>query len=572
MIDKAIFSLPGIKKVLCILAGLSFLRAFIIIGQAWSLSSAITNLWYGGNLYDQGIWLAIFLVCFIGKQGVLFLQEKYLDSYAYEQADSFRQELLHKVFTAGSPVVQASGTGNITTAVLEGVDQVETYFRLILPKITSILIIPPTLLVVAFILDWVSGLVLLIVFPAIILYMIILGHTAKDKAAKQHKTFRVLSNHFIDSLRGIETLKLFGISKSHGKTIFEVSEQNRTATMRTLKVANLSSLALDLFATLSLAAAAILLGLRLLDGTLILFPALMILVLAPEYFKPIREFAADYHASLDGKNALSSIQAIIDQPEEEVIEKPLTPWCSDSHLTVDSIDYSYPDFKALENISFEASGFRKTGIVGTSGSGKSTLINLLSGFYSPEKGDICINESSVDSFKQADWQKQVIYIPQDPYIFHASLRENIAFYHPQSTDKEITQAVELVGLQSLVEELPKGLDTKIGEGARSLSGGQAQRIALARAFLDKSRKILLFDEPTAHLDIETELELKEKMLPLMQDRLVFFATHRLHWMHEMDTILVMEGGRVVETGTLEELKSRNGEFTQLTSRMNRGEL
>src|SRR5699024_9389117 len=198
-----------------------------------------------------------------------------------------------------------------------------------------------------------------------------------------------------------------------------------------------------------------------------------------------------------------------------------------------------------------------------------TLINLLSGFTQPEHAQIDFNGVKFDSFKQADWQKQIIYIPQDPYIFHASLHDNIVFYHQEPSDEQVTKAVKVVGLEQLVKDLPDGLDTLIGEGARSLSGGQAQRIALARAFLDQSRKIILFDELTAHLDIETEVELKERMLPLMENHLVIFATHRLHWMNEMDQILVLDNGQVVEAGSLDELQEKNGALVQLRHAMRR---
>lgn len=572
MFDKSLFELPGIKKVLCILAGFAALRAFLIIGQAWSLSSALTALWYGGVVMDQTLWLVIFLGCFIGRQLVFYVQENYLDRYAYEQTDAMRQEALRKIFSSGTDVVQKQGTGQVTTTILEGIEQVETYIRLILPKMTSLIVVPLILLIFTFILDWVSGAIMFIVFPAIILYMIILGYTAKDKAAKQHKGFQIMSNHFIDSLRGIDTLKLFGRSKDYSESIFEVSERFRKATMRTLKVAILSGLALDMFSTLSIAAVAIMLGLRLFDGTLLLFPALTILVVAPEYFRPIRDFAADYHASLDGKNALMSVRALIDTPEEEVVQEPLALWDKDSSLVVEGLDVSYPDYQALDRVSLRAEGFQKIGIVGVSGAGKSTLVNTLGGFCLPDEGSISLQTTSVDSFRQHDWQKQVIYIPQNPYIFHASLRNNLSFYCPDAGEEELAEAVRIAGLESLIEELPQGIETKIGEGARSLSGGQAQRIALARAFLDKTRKVLLFDEPTAHLDIETEMELKERMLPLMQNRLVFFATHRLHWMENMDSILVMEDGKIAEQGTLEELRSQQGGFTKLISQMNRGGL
>ena len=565
MFDKALFELPGIKRVLCLLCIFSAGQALCIIGQALSLSSAITNLWYGGNIADQMLWVAAFFLCFVGKQGVLYFQDGFIDRYAYEQADTLRKDLLHAIFASKAQIVRENGTGSVTAAVLEGIDQVETYFRLLLPKMTALIVIPVLLLLVAFPLDWVSGLIMLIAFPFIILYMAILGRTAKEKASKQHRTFQIMSNHFIDTLRGIDTLKLFGVSVGYGETIFKVSERFRVATMKTLGVATLSSFVLDLFSTLSIAAVAFMLGMRLLDGTLVLFPALAVLVLAPEYFRPIRNFASDYHASLDGKNALSSILDLIRLPDEAPVEQTLPRWTASSRLSLAGIGFSYPDHTALEDISFEAEGFKAYGIVGASGSGKSTLINLIGGFCIPEQGTAIIDGTAVASFSQSDWQKQVIYIPQDPYIFHATLRDNIAFYHPGAADEDISRAARVVGLDELIAELPEGLDTVVGEGARPLSGGQAQRIALARAFLDDTRKVLLFDEPTAHLDIETEMELKERMLPLMKNHLVFFATHRLHWMQDMDAVIVMENGRIAGYGKPRELASEHEGFAALAS-------
>ena len=198
-----------------------------------------------------------------------------------------------------------------------------------------------------------------------------------------------------------------------------------------------------------------------------------------------------------------------------------------------------------------------------SGAGKTTLINLLSGFLAPTSGQITIQGKKVTTLDIHDWQKQILYIPQTPYIFADTLKNNIAFYTPNVSEDKIKEAIHVVGLDNLVAELPQGLGTMIGSGHRALSGGQAQRIALARAFLDPERRVMIFDEPTAHLDIETELELKKRMLPLMENRLVFFATHRLHWMKQMDYILVLKNGKLIEQGTYQQLLDEHGYFTEL---------
>jgi len=562
MIDKKLIQLPGIKKILMLLAGSAILQAIFIIGQAYGLSMTTTHLWNGEGLDNQFKWMVLFFGSFGLRHLMTYLREHVLEEYAYQQAKDLRGQLLRKIFRLGPQVVQKQGTGSVVTTALDGIDQVEEYLHLILPKMLNMMIIPWILLVAIFLLDWESGVVLLIVFPLIIIFMIILGYAAQSKADKQYKVFQVLSNHFIDSLRGIDTLKFFGISKQYSKSIYTTSERFRKATMSTLKIAILSTFALDFFTTLSVAVVAVLLGLRLINEAIFLFPALTVLILAPEYFLPIRDFSSDYHATLDGKNAMDDVNQILDLPESQDVTIGLPTWSADSRLDV-AMSYSYADKLGAE-VDFSVQGYKKIGIIGMSGSGKSTLINLLSGFLRPDDSQIRFNEQKITAFDQPQWQEQLIYIPQTPYIFQRSVRENIAFYHPEASDEDILKAIDVTGLTELLNELPEGLDTKLGEGARTLSGGQAQRIALARAFLDQERKVLLFDEPTAHLDIETEVELKERMLPLMNNHLVFFATHRLHWLAEMDYLLVMDHGRLVEQGTLEELKQKNGAFTKLS--------
>lgn len=572
MIDKQIMKLPGMKQLLGLLAGLSFLQALFIIGQAYGLARAITGLWEGRPLEEQWGWILLFFCSFIARQAVIYFRSKRLDDYSYQQAADLRDQLLEKLFRVGPQIAQQQGTGNVTTMVLEGINQVENYLKLILAKIMNMSIIPWVILALVFYLDWESGLVLLLVFPLIIIFMIILGYAAQSKAEKQYRTFQLLSNHFIDSLRGIDTLKLFGVSKKYGKSIFASSERFRKATMASLKVGILSTFALDFFTTLSIAVVAVLLGLRLINEGILLLPALTILILAPEYFLPIRDFSSDYHATLDGKNAMTAVTEILHQPEAQVPAVTVPRWQEDTQLTIDQLAFSYEEKAALRDINLNVTGFKKIGIIGLSGSGKSTLVNTLSGFLVPDSGEITLGGAQTTAFRQASWQEQLIYIPQNPYIYRLTLQENVAFYQPTATKEAVLKAIEVAGLTELLAELPQGLDTMLGEGERHLSGGQAQRIALARAFLDQQRKILLFDEPTAHLDIETEVALKERMLPLMENRLVFFATHRLHWMEEMDEIIVMDQGRIVEQGTLTQLQQKQGAFTELVNGMRREQL
>lgn len=562
MIDQHLFKLDGAGAIVRKLAVLEVLQAFLIIGQAISLSLVLTILWQGKRLNIP--YLLLFALCFAGRQLIDWIKDKILDQYSNIEAEKLRQKLLNKVFNEGQTIIQKQGTGSLITMALDGIDEVRNYIKLIYNKVLTMMIVPVLLFIAMLFVNWQCALILLIMYPLIVLFMIILGHAAQDRAIKQFGNFEKLSNNFIDSLRGIDTLKYLGLSKRYSTSIFHLSEDFRHKTMAVLRVAMLSTFALDFFTTLSIAVIAVYLGFNLLNGKIMLFSALAILILAPEYFLPIRNFAGDFHATLNGNNAFKRINQLIAMPKEPVEDIKLAPWSDSDQLDVQNLEFKYKKGTAIGPLSLKIKGYEKVGIIGTSGSGKSTLINLLSGFLIPENAEIKIQNQTVNNLNISDWHKQLTYIPQNPYIFTASLRKNIAFYKPQTSDEEILQAIHVVGLDDLLKELPQGLDTVIGQGKRVLSGGQAQRIALARAFLDQNRKVMIFDEPTAHLDIETEVDLKHKMLPLMKDHLVIFATHRLHWMKEMDYILVMDHGKLVEQGTFDELKNKNGYFVKLT--------
>ncbi len=581
MFDKRLFALPGAKSAIAWCIATSLLLAALMLGQAAALAWALTLLWGGSALSDVAAQLGAFALCFTGKQAATNIQTKQLELFAAARTEEFRQGLSKRLYEGGAPLTQKLGTGAASTLCLDGIDNIEHYLSTALPRTVALVTVPFVLLAVIVFQDWVSALIALLVFPAIILQMVLIGSTAQEEAGKQHREYQRLANHFIDSLRGIDTLKYFGRSNEQADRVYETSEKFRIATMKTLRTATLSGAVLDAFSTISLAAVAVMLGFRLVDGSITLLPALFVLVIMPDYFRPIREFASDYHATLNGKNTLTQVLEVLGCSAETAAKKEshtpglqvdapkLEPWQELSVLTFEHIGISYEGETALKDVSCSFGGFRKYGIVGPSGCGKTTLAQLLAGVLQPTQGSIVVNNHAIETLSMSSWRKQVAYLPQSPHIFSTTLRNNLTFYQPDATEEEIAHALELVGLTSLVTELPKGLDTVVGEGGRSLSGGQSQRVALARAVLHRTCLVLVFDEPTAHLDIETEWELKQRMLPLMEGKLVFFATHRLHWLSEMDEILLLEDGQVRDFGSYEALSKANS-FAYLSSNEKEG--
>ncbi|MEE8721995.1 MAG: thiol reductant ABC exporter subunit CydC [Eggerthellaceae bacterium] len=631
--DKALFGLPGAKRVLALLIVWSALLAGFAVGQVVSLAALVSALWAADSLHAQAGLLGCFIVCYLARQVVLYVRATMLGRYASKQAANLREQALAAVYDSRGAAVRRSGSGALEQAVLEGADQVRSYIETLMPKVSDLAVISIVLVVALFVVDVPSGVIALVAFPVAIMFFRIVGGSAKERAERQYASYQVLSNHFVDTLKGVDTLRAFGRAEAETASVFRVSERFRKATMRTLSAAMLSSAILDVVEVCAVAGISIMLCLRMLNDGLPLFTGLTALMLTPEYFKPMRDFSGDFHATLDGKNALADLLGIVrggadgapaangagadgaasaESAEREAdgysadtagvtaaaadgaadrvaagraadaASRPCAPWGADSVLAFRGVRFSYgqvtdgesgspgangdrtatvtpasaaseglsgdatsssPD-AVLANATFELRGFERVGVVGKSGSGKSTLMALISGFERPCAGGITVCGTPVETLGMPSWQRQVAYIPQHPYLFRATLRENLTLYNPEADDAAIARAIDALDLAPLVASLPQGLDTIVGDAGRTLSGGQAQRIALARALLDPTRRILLLDEPTEHLDIETERDLAERMLPLMEGRLVVFATHRLHWLAHMDRVLVIKDGVV----------------------------
>ncbi|ODA11611.1 MULTISPECIES: thiol reductant ABC exporter subunit CydD [Paenibacillus] len=575
--DKAWLELKGIRPVMLLLAALSLLQGAAVIAQAVFLAKAVTILFNKNPLVMAWPSLALFFAAFAMRHTMIWLQRRTAGRFAEASGASLRERLLARLFERGPGFAAQEGSGKLVTLALDGMDRFRTYLELSIPRMIDMMAVTILVLVYVFTLDVISGVILTTTMPILVGFFILLGLAARKQADKQWRSYRLLSHHFTDSLRGLQTLRFLGRSQEHGETVGKVSDQYRTATMRTLRVAFLSSFALDFFSMLSVAFVAVGLGLRLISGSVGLEAALAVLILAPEYFMPIRQLGSDYHASLDGKEAWGAIRSILSTEDDAT--KPNKQAANDKGLDItgqDSLVMSdvcllNEDGSArLEHVSAHVEPhMNMIGIVGASGAGKTTLLSLLGGFADPTSGELLLNGCGLAGDAKAEWQRHIAYIPQHPYLFSASLADNIRFYEPEASNQQIEWAIDAVGLRELVDGLPGGLNEPIGEAGRTLSGGQAQRIALARALLS-NRPVVLLDEPTAHLDIETEWELKQTILSVLKHKRMFLATHRLHWMPEMDCVWMMDQGRLEEVGSHQQLIARKGAYYRLLTGISEG--
>jgi ATP-binding cassette subfamily C protein CydD len=392
--------------------------------------------------------------------------------------------------------------------------------------------------------------------------MILIGKSASAMTEKQWKTMSRMSGFFLDVLQGLPTLKLFAQSKRQHDAIEESGESFRHATMRVLKVAFLSSLTLELVGTIGMAIIAVGVGLRLMGGKLTFQHALFVLILTPDFYLPLRQLGTKFHAGMEGVSASKEIFAILDQSTPAPVQQAafaVHESAGKRPIVFASISYTYPGSSrpALEGINATIPAGKTTAIIGPSGAGKSTLINLLLRFQVPSEGSITIDGNPIHAIPLEAWHRQISWVPQHPYLFNATLRENILLARPEASAEEMESALKKTGLTTFIGSLPQGLETMIGEEGARLSGGEAQRVALARAFL-KNAPLLVLDEPTSHTDPELEAALRSSIQELMKGRTTIIIAHRLETIRSAEQIIVVSEGKITQCGTHEELIANGG--------------
>ena len=566
----------------------------MIIAQAASLSQVIAEVFLGGQTLSQvSPLLGILLVIILGRSLLTILAEGVAATAAISIKTSLREELFRRLFALGPAYLQGQTSGYLATRALQGVDNLEAYFSQYLPQLVLAAVIPLSILVFVFPLDALSGIVLLVTAPLIPLFMVLIGSTAESLTRRQFSALSRMSAVFLDTLQGFAALKALNQSQARAGKIKQASDRYRITTMSVLRITFLSSLALELVAAISTAVVAVEIGLRLLYGQLAFQQAFFILVITPDFYLPLRQLGLRFHAGATGVSAARAIFEILDIPLTNNARVPgidsdsLTPRSRDfatqpqegrGHpqqnikitnppaIIFQKINFHYPGRAndALNDTSFTAYPNQVTALVGASGSGKSTCLQLLLRFFEPQSGQINVDDRPLNSTDPAAWRRSVAWVPQQPYLFQGTLADNLRIAKDNATEVEIRRAVQLAELAEWVESLPQGFNTVLDERAVKLSGGQAQRLALARAFL-KDAPVLLLDEPASHLDLDLEDRIENTVCRLCQGRTVILIAHRMQTVQRADQVVVLESGRVIECGSHFDLLASRGLYARFFS-------
>jgi len=552
------------KVAFALTALMSLISGVIIIAQAFLISRIINTIFILGESLEAVTQYLIGLAVLAVVRSLLGMAEHYFASLiAIFVKNNMRSRLLNHIMRLGSSQIQGERSGELALAATQGIEQMTAYFRDYLPALFTVAVIPLMILLVVFPVDWLTFVVLIVTAPLIPIFMILIGMMAKEVAEKQYFAMGRMSAHFLDVLEGLVTLKLFNRSRLQLKTIERVTENFRETTMRVLRIAFLSAFTLELLATLSIAVVAVEIGLRLIAGNMQFEQALFLLVLAPEFYLPLRALGVKYHASTDGIAAANRIFDVLDMPLPYEPENPASVPTLGT-LEFKNVTFTYPDVPkpALSHINLQIPYGQRTVIVGASGSGKSTLANVLMRYRIPDMGTVSVNGVDLNRLQGDAWRKKIAYVSQSPYLFHQSVADNIRFACPDASLEQIREVARQANAHDFIMELPQGYDTIVGERGARLSGGQAQRIAIARALL-KDAPIVVFDEATAHLDAQTEQLIHDALHQLMIGRTVIMIAHRLNTVTFADHVVVMSDGRIVEQGTHQALLSQLGIFSEL---------
>ncbi len=539
---------------------------FIIL-QALSLAWIIDSLvMAGATVIDILPGIATLLASALAR-GLCGRGRELAGQQAGEQVRrEIRAALLERIEQFGPVILAERSTGSWLTLLMEQVDKLNNFYARYLPQMLLVRILP--LLTIALVLNfsWVIALILLLTAPLLILFMILVGNRAAAASRSNVQALSRLSAHFLDRLQGLTTLRLFYQSGREKQAVASAAEAFREKTMQVLRLAFLSSTVLEFFTSVSIAITAVFLGMSYLGyldfglwgESLSLFSGMFLLLLAPEYYQPIRELGTYYHAKADAVGAADDLEAFLHEEqttsahhEQQSCPEPC-PEKQAATVVFQRVSVTVGSGRRiLDNVSFALKPGEQLVIVGESGAGKTTLLNVLLGFVDYQ-GTVLVNGLSLRDLDLASWRRHIAWLGQNPRLFHGTLRENIALSLPEATDDDLHRVMNTAHVNEFLERLPHGLDTVLGDEGAGLSVGQAQRVALARALL-RPFQLLVMDEPTASLDHNSARIIKNAVESVAAGRSMITITHRPESLSSAAQVLMLAKGQVIGLGSQQAL-------------------
>ena len=547
----------GARGYLVVTVTLGLVAAALILAQAGLLARLLSAAARGSVAAALAGSLTALLVVVAGRAAVSYGGEVAALRAAATVKSQLRRALTARSLRLGPAWLSGQRVGEITTLATRGLDGLDTYFARYLPQLVLAVVVPIAVLIRVAAADWISAVVIAVTLPLIPVFAVLVGWHTKTQTRRQWRLLATLGGHFLDVVEGLPTLKVFGRARAQEDVIAKITDDYRTATMSTLRVAFLSALVLELAAAIATALVAVEVGLRLLYGHLGYETALVALLLTPEAYLPLRAVGAQFHASMEGAAAAGRAFEILDTPmPDEPQAGPRRSWRSASadlridEIRLNGVTAAYPGRSrpALDEVSLTIAPGERIVVTGPSGAGKSTLLSLLLRFIAPAAGTIEVGGTGVGggdlaAIEPEQWRRQIAWVPQQPYLFSGSAADNIALGQPGVRRDAICRAARLAGAADFIEALPDGYDTPLGERGLRLSAGQRQRIALARAFL-RDAPLLLLDEPTAHLDLASARVIAAALDTSCADRTVILVSHRQGWSGGGCRVISLDQGKV----------------------------
>ena len=540
------------------------ITGLLIVAQAWLLAHVIDAVAFrDAGLRDVSLWLALLPAVF----GLRFIAGWLSARLGFRAAQAIkidiRARLFDKLRRLGPIGLGHDNSGALATRIVDGVEALDGYFARYVPAMIMMSMLPLMILLVVFPCDWISGLVLLLTAPLVPLFMTLIGKSAERRNQAQWVQLTRMGSYFLNVIQTLPTLKSFNASRRELERIARVSDAFRQVTMSVLRLAFLTSAVLEFFASISIALIAVFIGFRLLDNEMPFLYGFFVLLLAPEFYLPLRNLGVQNHARMEAAAAAEQIADLLERPDQPLPLSAPDNIQFQGTLRIQQVHYAYDgQRRALNGLDLEITPGEHIAIVGPSGSGKSTLVSLLLGFMWPDSGQILVGDLPLAQDNIQAWRRQLGWIPQRAHLFHGTLLDNIRLGMPDASMDAVMNACEAARALPFIQALPQGLETPVGEGGQGLSGGQVQRIAIARALVRNSPWLLL-DEPSAHLDPESERLVTQALDDLGEGRTVISIAHRLQSVRKADRIVVMRDGRVIQSGGFEQLAKTPGAFREL---------